>query len=373
MRSNKLLIKFSVIFIGAFLGLFILEVSLHFYTIKDLWGLSRIAMGERLTDCQVKDARLHHKLIRSCVGVLKAKEYETEIATNSFGFRDDDIRAKDSKIFRVLIVGDSFAEGWGVEITERFDTIAEKILDDAMGGDKVDIINTGTRSYSPILELEFLKENVGKLKPDLVIAFFDLSDLHDDYYYGGWKRYFRMKEDLGFGTDTFVEVWPPPEPPLTTFLLKSRLFQVVHSEVGTEILNRRKKLTRTNLSWDISLFAKANDWENFDKSWNLNIANLNLIGDFLKTKSIDYAVTVVPRGNYIDAKEWDSGREALGIERQKLYEPRPIDTIMEELGKSGIATLELYNPLRQSNVFPLYYPFYSALSQEIIPLIFNIP
>ena len=167
----------------------------------------------------------------------------------------------------------------------------------------------------------------------------------------------RMKEDLGFGTDTFVEVWPPPEPPLTTFLLKSRLFQVVHSEVGTEILNRRKKLTRTNLSWDISLFAKANDWENFDKSWNLNIANLNLIGDFLKTKSIDYAVTVVPRGNYIDAKEWDSGREALGIERQKLYEPRPIDTIMEELGKSGIATLELYNPLRQSNVFPLYYPF----------------
>src|SRR3990167_2605849 len=346
--------KLRLILLGTVVAMMILEAFLKLVSVKDLWGISRALTGEKLTDCVARDRQFHHKLMPNCNGVIKTLDYTVNLATNSLGFRDEEINKK-KKDYRVLILGDSFAEGWGVEVDDRFDNVAQEVL--TARNKKTEIINAGVRSYSPILALTLLKDKLIDFDPDMVILIFDMSDLHDDFYYGGWQRHFDKVKEIDPGWSAEIEVWPPEYTGLKQILMNSEAFKTVYREVGTSFLNKKHKLTLTNLSWDISIFAKAQGWENFDKAWNLNIANILLMSHFLDQKGIEFAIAVVPRGIYVSDSEWGRGREPLGIEKNKLYEPLPIEIIQKALSIRNIKTIDLYESLGNSGKFPLYYGF----------------
>jgi len=360
MKCKRFSSNFFLVFFGIALGLFITEIFLRIFPIENLWGRARILMGEHLTDCLVGDSKLNHKLMPNCNGVIKTKEYKVAIRTNSLGFRDKEVLAKSESSYRVLILGDSFAEGWGVEVEDRFDTVIKQMAP----GKNIETINAGVRSYSPSLEIELAKRNIDIVKPDLVILLLDLSDLHDDYFYGGWERYEEEKKELNLGDFSAVSVWPAPELPLVRFLSYSKLFRLMYSVVGTAILNSQKKIERTNLSWDIGLFIKAQDWDNYDKAWNLTIANIYLLNEFLKEKGIEFAVAVVPRGIFVSADEWSEGRETFGAKRGVLYEPKAYEIISSVIKPGHIDLIDLLGPFKSSRLYPLFYPFDGHWTKE---------
>lgn len=102
--------------------------------------------------------------------------------TNSHGVRYPRELAvpKPQGVTRVLVMGDSFTEGYYHE-----DTVAghlERRLAAAFPGRRFEAINAGVSSYSPILHYLRLKHQLLALEPDAVILNIDPSDVFDDYW-----------------------------------------------------------------------------------------------------------------------------------------------------------------------------------------------
>ena len=92
-------------------------------------------------------------------------------------------RAKPEGTGRVLLLGDSFTEGVGVEAADAFPARLQELVDHAGVQKRWEVINAGEASYSPILEYLLLKRVGLDLQPDLVILNLDLSDMYDDINY----------------------------------------------------------------------------------------------------------------------------------------------------------------------------------------------
>lgn len=354
-RFTKLILTpISLTVFGIVFALIILEIILHFYSVSDLRSLARYVFGEKLVTCQTKDSFLDHKLIPNCSGVIVTPDFKETIKTDSLGIREDEVGEKKPGVKRVLILGDSYAEGWGVNIENRYDRVAKSILTN-----NVEIIDAGVRSYSPILELEYLRTKGIKFKPDYVVLFYDVSDLHDDYYYGGWDRFHKVENELGMSINDYgLEEWPPDtESNLVKLFMNSKLFANFYLAINSEISNQNHKFTRKSLMWDVTLFGKGEKYPEYNgKVWNLNTANLYLINDYLQKNNIGFAVAIVPRGMYVSPKEWDKGRELLGVERNKLYAPIPYEVLGKNLAARNIPVVDLLTSMKNSNEFPLFYP-----------------
>lgn len=98
-----------------------------------------------------------------------AKEKRYSFTTNSLGFRSREIREKKPRgTFRILFVGDSFTEGFGVGDQETLPYYFEKI---ARQMDKsIEVINAGHSGYELRDYDWFLNGYIRRLCPDLVIV-----------------------------------------------------------------------------------------------------------------------------------------------------------------------------------------------------------
>jgi len=64
-------------------------------------------------------------------GTFLSEEYQIEIKINSEGFRDVEHESiKPKGVFRVLVVGDSFTHGMGVEAAQVYSKILQKFLNE---------------------------------------------------------------------------------------------------------------------------------------------------------------------------------------------------------------------------------------------------
>jgi len=91
---------------------------------------------------------------------MRGPEYDIEVATNSLGMRDDEVVAADGA--SVLLLGDSFAMGYGVERPRIFADLLEREL-------AVNVINAGTGGYELIQQPRMLAELGRRFRPDLVV------------------------------------------------------------------------------------------------------------------------------------------------------------------------------------------------------------
>jgi hypothetical protein len=93
--------------------------------------------------------------------------------------RDFDLQ-KPEGVYRVAYVGDSFIEGTCAEV-DAIPSIVERTL--TVPGKRVEVMNTGTSSYSPLLHFLLLKTKLLAFKPDLVVIAVDMTDVFDDSVY----------------------------------------------------------------------------------------------------------------------------------------------------------------------------------------------
>lgn len=91
---------------------------------------------------------------------MRGPEYDVEVATNSLGMRDDEPGPKNGS--RVMLLGDSFAMGYGVERGQLFADLIEKNL-------QVDVIDAGTGGYEIVQQPRVLAQYGPLLKPDLIL------------------------------------------------------------------------------------------------------------------------------------------------------------------------------------------------------------
>ena len=123
------------------------------------------------------DEQLGWAHVPSSGGTFVAPEFEVDIRINAEGLRDRDYeRAKAPGTRRLLAFGDSFIEGWGVEVEESVSKRLEARLQEKAGG-PIEVINFGVAGYGTDQELLFFEKTGRHYGPDRVLVFFYGNDL----------------------------------------------------------------------------------------------------------------------------------------------------------------------------------------------------
>lgn len=109
--------------------------------------------------------------------LLRRSEFEVEVRINARGLRGPDREyEKPRGTRRVLLLGDSFAEGYYADEDKTARAVLESGLATA-GCGPVEVLNGGTAGYSTDQEYLFYKEEGRRYQPDAVIVFFYYNDL----------------------------------------------------------------------------------------------------------------------------------------------------------------------------------------------------
>lgn len=94
-------------------------------------------------------------------------EFKVTAQINSLGFRDEEYSLAKGKKFRVVIIGDSFTFGWGVNLQDTWVKHLEKKFNNIYSD--IEVLNLGRSGASPETYEAIAARVVPVLQPDLVI------------------------------------------------------------------------------------------------------------------------------------------------------------------------------------------------------------
>ena len=104
-----------------------------------------------------------------------AELMRVSVATNSRGLRDREYSfEKPPGMLRVIMLGDSFTEGWGVPEKDTYVRRIERLY--AEHGTKAEVINTGVGNWNTVQEVEFFLTDAYRYNPDIVVLNFTFND-----------------------------------------------------------------------------------------------------------------------------------------------------------------------------------------------------
>lgn len=297
------------------------------------------------------DPVLDHSFIPNSRGRLGSKEYRTVYKINSLGFRDYEYNAKKPLgTKRILVLGDSFVEGYGVNIDDTFVKILEKKLNKD-GGHKYEVINCGMLSYSPILEYLQLKQKGLALSPDLVVLFLDQSDIQDDYVYAKHAVFDEKGRILAVSHSGFFVGRPKYSRIFIDRFLSSHSGFYVYLKQRIRKLHGKKDkriddtITFGDIESDRLFFARKNP-KDFQKHWGDTAFYLSQINNLLKENGIDFLIVTYPYAHQIDPYEWSS-RTSWGLEVGLTYPKGVYFEAAEKLcGLEKIKYLDLYGAFK---------------------------
>lgn len=167
-KGRGILINLSLIIISTLFALVLSEVALR------LAGFGPLYVSPERDRFWRYDPVLGWAHEPGQEGIFETPQFRTTVRINDNGLRDrpHSYERQDDKK-RVLVLGDSFAWGYGVEESRRFSQLLEKSLN-------VEVINAGVSGYSTDQELLWYKNEGIKYETDLVILSLTGNDVGDN-------------------------------------------------------------------------------------------------------------------------------------------------------------------------------------------------
>jgi len=133
--------------------------------------------------CIAGDPVLNHVFHPNCQAIASAVALKTAkdvtYKTNSLGYRGHE-PARGKKT--IVVIGDSYTEGFGLEENETFPSNLERALQD-LGAADWQVLNGGTLGFTPALYAKYFDRFFLEIKPELVLLNLDLTDFSDEAYY----------------------------------------------------------------------------------------------------------------------------------------------------------------------------------------------
>lgn len=167
-NSRAILINLSLFIISTLFALFLSEIALRLAHFDPLY------VSPERDQFWKYDALLGWAHQPGQEGIFETLQFRTMVRINKNGLRDrPHAYERQHNIERVLVLGDSFAWGYGVEEPERFSQLVEEDLD-------IEVINAGVSGYSTDQELLWYQNEGVKYETDLVILVFTGNDIGDN-------------------------------------------------------------------------------------------------------------------------------------------------------------------------------------------------
>lgn len=104
----------------------------------------------------------------------------TRYEINADGFRGP-VHSREPKpgVFRIVVLGDSIAFGFGVREEQTFVRVLERLFAQRAPEAQVEVVNLGTGGYSAWNEARLLEDVGVAYRPDVVLVQFSINDLND--------------------------------------------------------------------------------------------------------------------------------------------------------------------------------------------------
>ena len=287
----------------------------------------------------------HHRLKPSWTYHYPSKlnEFDVRIRTNRFGLRGPDpVLPKPAGTIRVLMLGDSYTFGFPVQDEETFCYLIEQGL--KAKGFPIDVVNAGVSSYSPTLHYLSLRDEFLAFDPDVVILWYDLGDLQDDYRYqknllydgagritGCDPRYVNGRFDWREWAKTHSALASYLDRKLFRTVEKIRLLggwgylqAALRGERAKVAIGRLKSQQAADDLLDYEGFLLLRDFateELIQPYWSISARYLVMIRNLLAQRQIPFVLGIYPYGMVVGPHEWDEGRVFWGFEKGRTYDP----------------------------------------------------
>jgi lysophospholipase L1-like esterase len=107
--------------------------------------------------------------------------YGHKVIQNSFGFREREIFIpKENQVKRVMVLGDSYTWGLGLDIEDTYVRVAEKLLNSSTKQRKLELLNFALPGLNTRQQGEILEKYINHINPDLIVVGFCFNDPSED-------------------------------------------------------------------------------------------------------------------------------------------------------------------------------------------------
>ena len=321
------------------------------------------------------------------VNIDAPDEFQTYVRINSKGLRDREYPyEKPPGTYRILVLGDSFADALEVPLEDSFQEVLEARLNERLDR-PVEVINGGVWGYGNDQELLFYRLEGRKYRPDLVLlAFQPNSDVLENHrgmetrYMGReYKPFFVLGEDGELELVNFpfrVEPEPPPRNLLERvkrFLAaNSRAYPVVGRYVKARLRGIAGWLQRVGVMDPVpgetvaggipmGMYLYAEDYPpEWEEAWAVTKAIIAQLRREVEADGAQLAVVVLPDRHLVEGDYLAWALRTYPAMRDREWDLDKPNRIMRAfLEEQGIPYLEMVDEFRQraeETGRPLYYP-----------------
>ena len=359
-------------------GLALVSVAL---VLAVLEGVARLAEGSRgggkerdeASRYVEHDPRLGWRKKPGARARYDRREYTVEVAINSNGLRDPERPyAAAPGTFRVLALGDSFVEGYTVDMDRTVTQVLEKAL--RRPGCPVEVLNAGTAAYSTDQEYLFYLDQGVRYSPQVVLLFAYYNDVLWNLgvnYFGSPKPLLVPSgEQLVLSNDPVPAPYrgptPPPPPPPPAPRLRSAAFEWTKSRLARGAPRAFNALARIGL-WErlggdepdeqMRVF-KRRQQPLIEAAWERTDAILRALSRETAARGSRLALVYVPSRMEVSDRDWELTRLAYDME-EKVWDRGLVARRFAEIGASaGFPVLDLTPHLRSARQGALGEPYF---------------
>jgi len=313
-----------------------------------------------------RDPVYHHRYLANATVRDQRPDYNVAYTLNAVGLRgSSNDGPKPAGTRRLLMLGDSFTFGIGVDDGKEFPALLQQAFDGVSL--PVDVINAGVGSYSPILHYLTLRDRYLAWEPDAVVLWIDFGDIHDDAVY---ERHLLHDEEgrvIACNPD-YVDGRPDW---IGALLLRSALMKYLHSKFvrsyekirilgvrsylwakirgedtklkAVHMLGRRR--ARVDLvKYDRYLMIRGLATQaELERYWARTGGYILKIHEMLKERGIPLLLGLYPYGTQVGPAQWHDGRVYFMFEQGVTYDdPLPFDFIKAFGARHGIPVIDTH-------------------------------
>jgi hypothetical protein len=313
----------------------------------------------------------HHAMVPGSQAEIRQRDFAYIQHVNQLGLRGrETTEEKRAGTRRILMLGDSFTMGKGVEDDETFSVLVERSLQSSLatcGGPSVEVLNGGVDSYAPILSFLQLKHDLARTSPDLVVLNFDHSDLIQEAAY----RRQAVRDAAGqivavpqVGRNSLYErflSWTSRHLFFTRVLLVYINRATGHRELNVrQVVNEagREHFAHT-LEGDVDRSAQ----------WRDVFESIGRIKQLTDSMGADFLLTTYPWAHQLGERGWVPGRYSFMKPGERTTDLTQ-QTIRDRSAALGIALFEALPTFqRYQGAEPLYYdydPHWTKVGQRVM-------
>ncbi len=269
------------------------------------------------------DSMLGWSHVPNAHGRLVTPEFDVEIRINSEGLRGPEIqKEKSTGVRRLLVFGDSFAEGWGVEEENLFSSHLQHCLSQA--NPHVEVLNFGVAGYGTDQAYLLFQEIESHYQADDVILLFYGNDLWNNAskrgigIERGQKPFFRPTlggdlklegvpvrrtkywDESKYGGET---IWEG-----TKHYLRSHFHLYV---LFTKLFTEEVKVGRVSAYYD-GLYGEDPS-KKWNPAWNLTGLILRDFSDYVVQTGSRFHLVYVPSIVQVEANDWKKKKALHGL------------------------------------------------------------